>query len=71
MLTKMGTLSELLKAMAECTSFSKIRHIFKWCGMLKIKEKRVVVEVWHRFKNVKQNTPAEEMLVESELQYTR
>lgn len=57
MLTKMGTLSELSKAMAEGSSFLKIRHTFEWHEhMLKIKEKCIVVEVWHIFKNVKQNS---------------
>lgn len=64
MLTKMGTLSEMSKAMAEGSSLLKIRHIFKWHGhMLKRKEKCIVFEVWHIFKNVKQNSPAEDTLV--------
>lgn len=35
--------------------------------MLRIKEKCTVVEVWHVFENVKQNTPAAETLAESQL----
>lgn len=35
--------------------------------MLRIKEKCIVIEVWHVFGNVKQNTLAEETLGESQL----
>lgn len=72
MLTKMDTFSEVSKAMSKGSSFLKIRHVFKCHGyMLKIKEKCIVAEVWHIFKSVKQNTPAEETLIESELQHAR
>lgn len=62
-----GNSCKVSKTMAKARSLKKRTTSLNSMVMLRIKEKYIVVEVWHVFGNVKQNTLAEETLAESQL----